>query len=233
MIRRALCCLVPTLCLAWGAAAVAQNTSQKKVYRWIDEHGQVHYGNTVPPEYSRRDREIMNKHGVPVRKIEGDVTDAEARDQAETERRLKEAALRRQRDNVLLQTYLSVGEIEMLRDRRTDILDSQIAVQVQYIEGLEQKLTKLLVQAKNFAPRNTLPGAKPMPENLDEDIKRTGLDIRTANVNLDNKKAERKALVDRFTADIARFKELKGIKDPAPASKAATPAGPATKSATP
>lgn len=226
MIRRALLCLVPALCLAWGGTVVAQSKSsnQKKVYRWVDDKGQVHYGNAVPPEYARTDREVVNRHGVAVKKIEGDVTEAEVREQAETERRLKEAAARRQRDNVLLQSYLSVAEIEMLRDRRVDILDSQISVQRQYIEELERRLTKLLLQSNNFAPKNKKPNAKPLPENLAEDIKRTGTDIRTANANLDRTRSGRQKLLDQFAADIQRFKELKGIKDaPAPAKSAATP----------
>lgn len=230
MIRRALLCLVPALCLAWAGPVVAESkgANQKKVYRWVDDKGQVHYGNAVPPEYARTDREVMNRHGVAVKKIEGDFTEAEAREQAETQRRLKEAAARRQRDNVLLQSYLSVAEIEMLRDRRVDILESQISVQQQYIDDLEKKLTRLLVQSNNFAPKNKKPNAKPLPENLAEDIKRTGSDIRTANANLTRTRSERQKLLDQFAADIQRFKELKGIKDPpaaAPARPAATPKG--------
>lgn len=215
MIRRALVCLLPALCLAWAGPVLAEakGSNQKKVYRWVDDKGQVHYGNAVPPEYARTDREVVNRHGVAVKKIEGDITEAEAREQAETARRLKEAAARRQRDNVLMQSYLSVAEIEMLRDRRVDILDSQISVQGQYIEDLEKKLTKLLVQSNNFAPKNKKPNAKPLPENMAEDIKRTGSDIRTANANLERTRLERQKLLDQFAADIQRFKELKGIKD--------------------
>lgn len=225
MIRRALLCLVPALCLAWAGPVVAESkgVNQKKVYRWVDDKGQVHYGNAVPPEYARSDREVMNRHGVAVKKIEGDFTEAEAREQAETQRRLKEAAARRQRDNVLLRSYLSVAEIEMLRDRRVEILDSQIGVQRQYIDDLEKKLTRLLVQSNNFAPKNKKPNAKPLPENLAEDIKRTGSDIRTTNANLDRTRTERQKLLDEFAADIQRFKELKGINDPPPKAPAAKP----------
>ena len=142
MIRRALPFLIPVLCLCCTLDAAAQGKQTRKVYRWVDEAGQVHYSNTIPPQYAQQDRDVMNRQGVAVGKVEGDVTEAEARDQAETARRLKEAAQRRQRDNVLLQTYLSVQEIEMLRDRRVEILDSHITVQSQSITGLKQKLTK-------------------------------------------------------------------------------------------
>jgi len=217
MIRRALPLLLPLLCLCWALDAAAQNKNSRKVYRWVDEAGQVHYSNTIPPQYSQQDRDVLNRHGVAVGKVEGDITEAEARDQQETARRLKEAAQKRQRDNVLLQTYLTVQEIEMLRDRRVEILDGQIAVQSQYLGGLKQKLTKLMQQSAGYAPRNRSPGARPLPENLSEDMSRTGTDIRTAQANLDKKRAERQALMDQFAADIQRFKELKGIKDVPPA----------------
>ena len=218
MIRRALPLLLPLLCLCWALDAAAQNTNTRKVYRWVDESGQVHYSNTIPPQYAQQDRDVLNRHGVAVRKVEGNITEAEARDQQETARRLKEAAQKRQRDNVLLQTYLTVQEIEMLRDRRVEILDGQIEIQSQYLGGLKQKLTKLMQQSAGYAPRNRSPGARPLPENLGEDMSRTGADIRTAQANLDKKRAERQALVDQFAADIQRFKELKGIKDAPPAA---------------
>jgi len=237
MIRRSLLLLVPTLCLCWTLdATAAEAKSKRKVYRWVDESGQVHYSNTVPPQYAQKDREVLNRQGVAVGKVEGDVTEAEARDQAEAARQLKEAAARRQRDNVLLQTYLSVQEIEMLRDRRVEILDGQIGVQSQYITSLKQKLTKLMQQSANFAPRNKSPNARPLPESIGEDMARTGTDIRTAQANLNKKRAERQALMDQFAADIQRFKELKGIKDPPPttaAPLAKTPSTPAAKATTP
>ena len=239
MIRRALPLLLPLLCLCWSLEATAQNAPTRKVYRWVDETGQVHYSNTIPPQYAQQDRDILNRHGVAVGKVEGNITEAEARDQQETARRLKEAAQRRQRDNVLLQTYLTVQEIEMLRDRRVEILDSQITIQNQYLGGLKQKLTKLMQQSAGYAPRNRSPGARPLPENLSEDMSRTGADIRTAQANLDKKRAERQTLTNQFAADIQRFKELKGIKDaPAPAGKTGTakvavPATAAKAAATP
>ncbi len=233
MIRRSLLLLVPALCLCGALdAAAADAKSKRKVYRWVDESGQVHYSNTVPPQYAEQDREVLNRQGVAVGRVEGDVTEAEAREQAAAAQRLEEAEARRQRDRVLLQTYLSVQEIEMLRDRRVEILDGQIGVQSQYITSLKQKLTKLMQQSANFAPRNKNPNARPLPENISEDMARTGADIRTAQANLDKKRAERQTLMAQFAADIQRFKELKGIKD-APRATAAPvttqPAAPAAK----
>src|SRR5271169_937278 len=56
--------------LAWCGAAHAQapgSTSHQGVaYRWVDEQGVVHYGDHVPPEYTGKDRTILNGRGVEV-----------------------------------------------------------------------------------------------------------------------------------------------------------------------
>jgi hypothetical protein len=51
-----------------------------------------------------------------------------------------------------------------------------------------------------------------MPEGLAEDIARSESDIRTQQLNLDKRRQERSTLNAQFDADVARFKQLKGIK---------------------
>ncbi len=51
-----------------------------------------------------------------------------------------------------------------------------------------------------------------MPEGLADDISRSESDIKTQQVNLDKRRKERAALNAQFDADVARYKELKGIK---------------------
>jgi hypothetical protein len=45
-----------------------------------------------------------------------------------------------------------------------------------------------------------------------EDIARAESDIRTQQLNLDKRRNERTALNKQFDADVARYKQLKGIK---------------------
>jgi len=65
------------LALLAGAAG-AQSDKQKKLYRWVDKNGQVHYGDSVPAEYSEQDRDLLNKQGVKVGREEGIITPEEA-----------------------------------------------------------------------------------------------------------------------------------------------------------
>jgi hypothetical protein len=218
-----------SLGLAMNAHAQAKSPQQqgsKKVYRWVDEKGQVHYGDSVPPEYAQQDAEVLNRQGVPVSRIEGAQTPEEAQLKQAQDDAVKRAAQQRQRDRVLLQTYLSVQEIERLRDSRLDVIDSQIVIQQQYMNQLRQKHDRQLKAASVYKPYSTNPAAEPIPAEMAADIERGTTDLRTQESNLQKKQAERDSLKTRFELDIARFKELKGMKPGTIAPLAAPAAAP-------
>lgn len=39
-----------------------------KVYRWVDENGEVHYSETLPPDFEDKSHDVLNKKGVVVAK---------------------------------------------------------------------------------------------------------------------------------------------------------------------
>jgi len=199
--------LLPLLALALASGpAVAQ-----KLYRWVDKDGQVHYGDRVPPEYAEQDREVLNQRGVTVDREEGAETPEEARARTEREKVERERREREQHDRMLIATYQSVEEIEMLRHRRVELIDAQIQIQEQSLRQLRERHASQLERAARFAPRNTDPDARPMPEGLAEDMAQSESDIGTQERNLQRKRDERAALNTQFDADVARFKELRGL----------------------
>jgi hypothetical protein len=215
---RALLCLATAMACAGPAYASGPRDTPNKqtVYKWVDEKGVVHYGDAVPPQYADQDKTILNSQGVAVGAIPGKRTPeqqaAEAA-QRKAEERVHEAALAsRQRDTNLLATYLSVDEIEALRDRRAEILDAQARVTSQYLEQLRTHQKLLEQQALHFKPYNTAPNAPQMPERLSEDLVRTTGDIATQQRNLETKRQDLDRLKAQFASDIARFKELKRIE---------------------
>ena len=199
--------LVPLLLLALAAGPAAA----QKLYRWVDENGQVHYGDKIPPQYADQDRDVLNQRGVAVGREEGAETPEEARARMEQEKAAKALEERAQRDRMLLQTYQNVDEIEMLRERRIDLIDSQIIIQEQSLKTLRQRHADQLARAERFAPRNTAAEAPAMPEGLAEDIARSESDIQTQERNLQKKRDERAAVNAQFDADVQRFKELRGL----------------------
>jgi hypothetical protein len=200
--------LVPLLLLGLlSGPALAQ-----KLYKWVDANGQVHYGDSVPPEYASQDREVLNSRGMEVGREQGAETPDEARAREEEQKRAKAAQEQAQHDRMLLQTYQNVGEIEMLRQRRIELIDSQITLQEQSLANLKAKHADQVQRASRFQPVNTDPKAPPMPEGMADDIQRAESDIKTQEINLEKRRKERTSVNAQFDADVARFKKLRGLQ---------------------
>lgn len=202
--------------LLTAPAADAQRRSEsQRVYRWVDDAGVVHYGDAIPPEYVEHDRDILNEQGVAVGFERGLVTEEERAEQARiaaAEEAVRQARLAAaQRDRVLLETYLSVQEIEDLRDRRLELLESQITVTEQYLTNLRKRLVSLQDESRLYKPYNTAPNAPELPDNLVLDLSRTQASIRLYEQTLVRTRSEQESLRETFAADIDRFRQLKGI----------------------
>ena len=58
----------PAAVLALGLTLVAASAEAGKLYKWVDEKGVVHYGETIPPEYKDRASVEMSPRGVVIRR---------------------------------------------------------------------------------------------------------------------------------------------------------------------
>jgi hypothetical protein len=204
--------LVAALLALLAGGAAAQSDKQKKLYRWVDKNGQVHYGDSVPAEYAEQDRDVLNKQGVRVGREEGTVTPEEAAVKAAEEKAAREEQKRKLRDRVLLQTYQSVKELEILRDTRLELVDAQLTIQEQSLSNLRAQRAKIERNAARYAPANTEPGAQPLPEEMATDLERSANDIATQESNLLRRREERENIRLTFEADIRRYQELRAVK---------------------
>lgn len=200
--------------VALPAGVHAQRQDSTRLYRWVDDKGVVHYGDKIPPEFANRDRNILNNQGVLVGFEEGEITPEEraaiARREAEQEAARLEREEIARRDRMLLETYLTVADIEDLRDRRLELLESQIKVTELYLNNLRKRLVGLQEEASAFKPYTTNPDAPQIPENLALDISRTAASINVYEQTLARTRNDQTALRLSFNSDIARFRQLKG-----------------------
>jgi hypothetical protein len=193
----------------------AQQRQEGGIYRWVDKNGVTQFGDTIPPEYADRDRDILNNQGVPIRFEEGEITPEERAEQerlanvAEAERRARLEVARR--DRMLLETYITVADIEDLRDRRLELLEAQIKVTEAYLGNLRKRLVTLQDEASAFKPYTTKPDAPQIPPNIALELSRTLELINTYEATLARTRGDQQNLRDSFDKDIARFRELKGV----------------------
>ena len=177
-----------------------------QTYSWVDEKGVTHYGDSVPAEYSQREQRVLNSQGLEVRKSRAEMSASEAAAYAAAQ---KQEAIRRQHDMFLISTYPSVKEIENVRDTRVDQINGQIIASEAYIATLTTRVDGLKQRAMSYAPYNTKPGARRMPDDLAEEMVRALSELRTQNAAMAKRQAERQSVMDQFSADINRFKELR------------------------
>lgn len=199
---------IASIAAAIGCLIAQTGHAGTDVYRWVDSHGIVHFGDQIPPKYSSREREVVNPQGVVVRRMAAQQTPAEI---AAEQQRERAAQAQRNRDRNLLNTYVSVNDIVRLRDRRLALLADQVNVTSQFLDLLQAKLARLRAQSLRYRPYAANPKAPPMPDQLADDLVRVGTDIRTQRQNLVEKQGEVTAMRAQFDGDIKRFKELKGI----------------------
>jgi hypothetical protein len=203
--------LIAGLCLLISLSAVAAK-GNGRLFHWVDDDGVTHYGDRIPAEYASGSHNVLNQHGVQVEQVAGEKTveqlAAEARVAEAAEQKRKEMEAARLRDRVLLSTYLSVDEIEALRDRRAELLAGQVRVTQLYLDNLRRKLTKLEKEARRFSPYNIDPNARPMDERLARELSDTLDSIMLYEENLVTSQDEQMQLVAKFDSDINRFKEL-------------------------
>ena len=203
--------LLATALVALSVSAWADNKNGKH-YKVVNEDGTIYYGDSVPPELSDYDKEVLNDHAVTVGTIEGRKTEEELAAEREAERQRMRKELQLRADKALLATYLTVEEIQMHRDRRIELFQAQSRVTELYLRNLQRQLDKLEREASRFAPYSSDPDAEMIDPDLVAHINETKDTIERHKQNLDKFETEEQVIIARFEGDINRFKTLKGIE---------------------
>lgn len=189
--------------VTFAAADGTQDTN--RFYKWVDSQGVVHYGDSVPPQFSQDAQDVLNGEGVRIDHIAGRETAAQL---SADQQAAQEASERAQRDKFLLTTYASTKEIEQLRDERLDQIDGQIRASAAYIDSLTLRLAALEDRAQHFAPYSGVSSAPRMPDDLAEELVRTSNEARLQRSALDAKRQSQSDMRVQFAADIERYREL-------------------------
>ena len=197
--------LILIFCLVSGTAAA------QKLYRWVDENGVVHYGDSIPARYAEVERQVVNEHGITVDVLRAKMTEEEIAEEARLDELRVEAELQRRRDQALLATYLTIDEIEMHRDRRVELFQAQARVTELYLRNLQRRMETLREEASMYRPYNEDPEAPMIEPDLADDIQTTKETIARHEENLRKYESDEQSIVARFDGDIYRFKELKGL----------------------
>ncbi len=193
---------------------LAGQSAAEQLYKWVDKNGVTHYGDSVPAEYARSERHVLNEQGVTAKKLERQKTQqelvAEAAIAAEMEAKRAELERQQERDRILLDTYLSVDEIAMLRDRRLMAIEAQVGVIRQYLGNLQERWEELETETRKFNfPYSETSELPPLPEDLAQLIIHTERAMAEHMQTVQTLRHEQTQIRNEFAADAERFRELK------------------------
>lgn len=181
-----------------------------KMYKWVDDKGTTHYGETIPPEYADKDRAVLNKEGRVVKKEEVLTPDElRAKEQAVIKKRNEdESALEiKRRDKALINTYSNEKEIDLARDRNLQQIEARINSISSQLKTANDNLLGLQKESDGFTKANKTP-----PASLLEDLQESQARLNKLQQDLDKARTEKTTLDARYNADKARYRELTGSK---------------------
>ena len=192
---------------------VSQPVLAAKFKCWTNKEGVKECGSYVPPEYSQKRIETRGKQGRVVEVKERAKNKAEL-DEIERLNKLKiiedkKIAEQKKKDSVLLKTFSTERDINMLRDSKLNVIEGIITVINSNNKAQKKKLEKLQKKAANIERR----GKKP-PQRVLDDIANIESRLNKNKNSIKSKRDEQKIIHDKFAKDLKRFQALKNKKSP-------------------
>lgn len=193
-----------------GNAALGQAAS--KMFRWVDENGDVHYTDQIPPNQAERGHATISNQGSRLEAVAPAKSVEELQREAELERqRAQQAVLLEQQkaaDAQLLRTYRSVDDLLMARDGKVAQLDAVIQMARSTIRRQQEWLRKLRSEAADLER-----GGKPVPQQLTDSLGKGERTIREAYATIVDREQEKAAIRQEFGGDLKRYRQLKGLPE--------------------
>ncbi len=189
-------------------ASIQASLVHAEFYRWVDDEGTIHYSDSLPPTKSQRKQDLLNETGRVVKSIPAPKTISEIQQEerlAQLELKKKEKLQKaKQKDRLLLDLYLSVEDIELVRDERIETVESAIRI----TQLRKDKFTKKLAELDSSEQRLKNNGSE-APPWLTKSRKHYQEQLSNVEDILAIKEREKLVIKKRFAGDINRFLELK------------------------
>lgn len=177
-----------------------------KLFKWVDDQGVTHYGETIPPEYANKDNVLMNEKGrVEKRNTALSAAEKKAAEEAANKKRVDDQAAldQKRKDKALLNTYSSEQEIDLARDRNLQ----QVEARINSVHLLQKSAEESLAGYRKEQEGLTRAGKK-IPESLVSDIKNATAKLEKLKQDLAVVEAKSAAVKANSELEKARYREL-------------------------
>ncbi len=184
-----------------GALTLCALTVDARLYRWVDEHGNIQYSDRLPPA-NIKDMTELDQRGMVRKAPEKKASAGELAQQASEQKIVQE---QKRRDRALLQSFSRPEEIDMLRDRQITAVEARVQTNKLRTQGTQDKLRRLTAQADT----SIKVGKKPV-DTRQADLESTHKELGMLDAEAQKMSAEIATIKERAEADKKRFLELRG-----------------------
>lgn len=186
-----------TLSFVAFAGLFAINSADARWYKWVDESGNISYQDKPPPANYDESTQVLNNHGVTVKRIP---SIEEKRLLAE-----KEALEQRQhkRDQALIKSFPSEEDLLRTREKRIGHIDATVSRMHDQLVILNNRLTSI---DKRIDHRKTQ--GLESSASLSSDRVAVIRSINSTNALIKSKLKERRQVAAKFDGDLDRYREL-------------------------
>lgn len=183
----------------------------ERTFKWVDNEGQIHYGNRVPPEYAKKERRVINERGRTIKVYDALKTPEQREEEkklAEIEEKNKALAEKQATlDRSLLATFSSEEDMLLAKNGKVAAVDALLQLTNSRVESMKKRLLGLTEEAATYER-----SGKALPVWLESQISNLHEQITTNESFIKDKEKERQTIVKNFDDDIKRYIELTAEK---------------------
>jgi hypothetical protein len=196
----------------------------QKVYRWVDENGEVHYSETLPPDFEDKEHDELDQQGIvrardqslvppppkpKVEEVEEELPDPDElpRDSSgmkRPERLYSERETKRRLDNLLLLRYDSEQEIEEAKT----VEISQLEYDRLLVKASRESMSESYRGQIREAAMRQRSGVK-VDQEIIQSITRLQGQLQNSQQSLNRLQARQDKIVANFETELERYRELK------------------------
>ncbi|MCW8942074.1 MAG: DUF4124 domain-containing protein [Gammaproteobacteria bacterium] len=181
-------------------------SAQAKMYKWVDENGQMHFGDKIPQKYLAKEHDELNERGMKVKHREAEKNAKEKAEEQRLEQERKQAELELQKkkklDRVLLDAYDTEDDLVAARDSRLEAVATQIQLSEAFISESNKKIKSMEEQVAEIKV-----SGRDVPDNLYASLENEKQQVATQTRVMQTHKKRSDEISEKYNDYIKRFRE--------------------------
>ena len=208
------------ICFFVSGMLIAGTAYAAEVYRWVDENGEVHYSESLPPNYQDKGHDVLNERGIvvdedltltppppppppPPSKDEPQELPRDSSGLPRPKQLYSEAEMQRRMDNFLMLRYESEGEIV----EAMNVEIKQLAYDQRLLETTrDSMLDAYRGQIKEAANRQR--SGQPVNDSVSRDINQLRARLAENKTELDRLIERERSIRADFETQLSRYRVL-------------------------